>query len=234
MDFKTVLYIREFELLRDVCSYIEAIYLSMFEFLHIKQVFDSIKYGKYSYYKHMSMLNFLFFFIDDATSYPDKIEITRPFKSRKFDICGGLKDKICEFYSCLKSHYLEDIILIGYETLRFVAYEFKDEYDGMFDISTIKHHIKPADSPVYSKYLSLSDIIINYYEMMGKIDSVSNKTRWAFVENICQLQPHQKMEDIQVRSDYDKDGLIAHDKWCDKCDCNSARNYVCMYSVERM
>lgn len=233
MDFKTVLYIREFELVRDVYSYIEAIYLSMFKFLHIKEIICPAD-GKYSYHPKLSMLNFLFFFIDDATSYPNKIKITRPFKSRKFDTCGGLKDKISEFYSCLKSHYLEDIILIGYETLRFVAYEFRDEYDGMFDISTTKYHIKNTDSVVYSKYLSLSDIIINYYEMMSKLDDPSNGTRWAFVENICQLHPHQKIEDIQMRTDYDKDGLITHDEWCDKCDCNSARNYVCMYSVERM
>lgn len=234
MDFKTVLYIHEFELVRDVCSYIESIYLSMFKFLHIKEVTNPSDDNPYPYYIKLSILNYLFFFIDDITSYPNKIDITRPFKSRKFDISGEINSLFSSFYNSLKSHYLEDIVLIGYDTLRFISYDFKTEYDGDFDVSTIKHHIKNADSPVYNNYLSLSDIIINYYEMMSKLDDPSNGTRWAFVENICQLQPHQKIEDIQMRSDYDKDGLITHDEWCDKCDCNSARNYVCMYSVERL
>jgi hypothetical protein len=235
MDFIVVLYIREFELVRDVCLYIEAIYLAMFKFLHIKKVINVSGDNPYSHMsrKKLSILNYLFFFIDDISSYPNKIDITRPFKSKKFNVSGKISSRFSRFYSCLKSHYLEDIILIGYETLRFIAYDFKDKCDGMFDISATRYHIKDVDSPVYTKYLSLSDIIINYYDMIHKMDGTSNVIRWSFVENICQLQPHQEIKDIQMRSNYDKNGLITHDEWCDRCDCNSARNYVCMYSVER-
>jgi hypothetical protein len=208
----------------------------MFKFLHIKKVINVSGDNPYSHMsrKKLSILNYLFFFIDDISSYPNKIDITRPFKSKKFNVSGEIRSRFSRFYSCLKSHYLEDIILIGYETLRFIAYDFKDGYDDMFDISATRYHIKNADSPVYDKYLSLSDIIINYYEMMSKIEGLSNETRWTFVENICHLQPHQKIEDVPLLSDYDRDGQIEHDEWCDKCDCNSQRNYVCMYSVERL
>lgn len=173
MDFTSVLLIRHLTDISDINKYIETIFLRTYKFIHIRRFYNAVS-PQYLFDKLCNYID-LYTSINTESRYHNNTERQRQWNCERPFIRGRTN---------------ENIILVGYESIKFIALDYYHNHDKRLDSNVI-----------YKKYLSIDDIISEYYKMSSTIDYITRLLYGILCEN---TRREQMIEYINNENTYDE------------------------------